>query len=138
MEFGVGSIEENHSPLGEQARIEAGIGRAERFAGAVGFAQKARCVGFPQQSCRLFDSGKNFVSEAHGAHRGRGDIVAGGGDGLQCAVGAGKGDVIHFGEIVVGSGQPENGDGIDSGFGGLFGEFDGGQCFVDGEHGAAK
>ena len=138
MELGVGSVEENHSPLGEQARIEAGIGRAERFAGAVGLAQKAGRVGFSQQSCGLFDGGENFVTEADGAHRSSGDIVAGGGYSLQRAIGSGKGDVIYFGEIVVGSGQPENGDGIDSGFGGFFGELHGGQRFVDGEHGAAE
>ena len=60
------------------------------------------------------------------------------GEHVQSAVRAGDGNVIHFGQIMVVGGQPENRDGVDSGRGGFFREFDRGQRFVDREHRAAE
>jgi hypothetical protein len=46
--------------------------------------------------------------------------------------------VIHFGEIVVIRGQPEDGNRLDAGRSCLFCQLDRGQGLVDGEHGAAE
>ena len=56
----------------------------------------------------------------------------------ESAVRSGDGNVVHFGQIVVVGGEPENRDGVDSSRGCLFGEFDRGQRLVDGEHRSAE
>src|ERR1019366_5052723 len=47
-------------------------------------------------------------------------------------------NVIQLGQIMVVRGEPENGDSIDSGGGGLFRKSDCTERFVDGEHGSAE
>src|SRR5271154_3769831 len=51
VQIGVRSIEQNHSPLREQARIEARVSRAQSLSGTIGLTQNASYVGFSQQSC---------------------------------------------------------------------------------------
>jgi hypothetical protein len=57
---------------------------------------------------------------------------------MRSAVRSGDGNVVHLGQIMVVSCQPENGDSVDSGGGCFFCEFDCSERFVNGEHRAAE
>jgi len=134
IQFRVGSIEQDHAPLGKHARVETRKGAAERFTGAIGLAQKPRRLRITEQVRGLFDQRQNLVAQAHRANRRSGNVVARGREHLQPAVRARDGNVIHLCQVMIVSGQPKNRNGVHSGCRRFFGKLDRGERFVDSEH----
>lgn len=138
MQFSVGSIEKNHTPLAKKLRIEAGEGRAQRFPGTIRLAQKLRRLAISQQRCGLFHNRQDLFSQTHVADRCARNCVAGGCERAQKTVGPGNRNVINLSEIMVRRGQPEDWNRVDAGRRRLVGQLHRGQRLVDGEHRPAK
>ncbi len=138
MEFRVRGIEDNHTPLPEQARIKAGEGRAHGFAGTVRLAHKIRRLGIAQQRRSFLHHRQNLFPQPHLADWRSGNVVAGSRERSQQAIGAGKRHVIHFGEIVVIAGQPEHRNRVDARGRRLFRQFHRSERLVDGKRRSAE
>jgi hypothetical protein len=61
VEFPIGGIEQNHSPIREDASIKTSKGRAQRFSWPVRFTQELRSLGVSKQFCCFFDQRHNFI-----------------------------------------------------------------------------
>src|SRR5713101_5866732 len=104
MQIRVGSVQKNHTPGAEKARKQSGERRSQRLSRTVGLPQELRRLGISQQRSRFFDDGQDFLGEANITYRRSRNTLAGSGKRDEMAVRARQRDVIHFGEIVIGSG----------------------------------
>src|SRR3984957_1606040 len=138
VEFAVGGIKHDHTPLSEEFRVQSRESRAHGFTGTIGLAQEDCCVVVAQQSCGLLQWRQNLVAEVHRTDGCSGNVVAGCRESLQRAISAGKRNVIHFGEIMIVRREPEYRNRFDAGRGSLFCQLDRSKRFVEGKHRAAE
>ena len=114
VQFGVGGIEQNEPMLSKNAGVELGVRVRERLAFGITLAQIIGSQRVAQQCGGCGNRVVHTFSEADGRDRRSLDTPRGSGKGRELQIGREQQRLIHFGQVVVLAGQPEDRHTVDA------------------------